>query len=349
MLPKTRFKIRFIIQISIAGMIAGVIYAYLMHLLEEFELVPILLRGFFTGLFVGISIGIIEKIEILKDWKRKPFIFLLIYRATLYSFSIILWLTLINALSPLITSNIPLNRGILNYIYSDYFLRDFLFAFIMSSFIVAVMQICKLLRRGDLIRFVAGQYHQPKEVKRIFLFVDLKSSTTIAERLGNLKYSSFLKDFFFDLTEAILISKGDIYQYVGDEIIISWPYATGIENARCIHCFYDMKNSIELKKEKYLIKYSVMPEFKAGLHGGKMVVTWIGEIKKEIVYHGDVLNTAARIQAECNNFKQDLLISEGLLNDIDLPPYLKVEYLDELNLKGKSKRVRVCALNWVGI
>jgi len=69
----------------------------------------------------------------------------------------------------------------------------------------------------------------------------LKSSTTIAEKLGNIQYSKFLKDFFYDLTEAILLSKGEVYQYVGDEIVVTWPFSTGIKYSRCIYCFYDMK------------------------------------------------------------------------------------------------------------
>jgi len=54
------------------------------------------------------------------------------------------------------------------------------------------------------------------------MFVDLLSSTTIAEALGNEKYHNLLHDFYADITNPIIYNKGKIYQYVGDEVIVSW-------------------------------------------------------------------------------------------------------------------------------
>jgi adenylate cyclase len=54
------------------------------------------------------------------------------------------------------------------------------------------------------------------------MFVDLLSSTTIAEALGNEKYHNLLHDFYADITNPIIYNKGEIYQYVGDEVIVSW-------------------------------------------------------------------------------------------------------------------------------
>jgi len=78
-----------------------------------------------------------------------------------------------------------------------------------------------------------------------------------------------------------------------------------------------------LLKNKYLDLYGVYPEFKAGLHAGKVVVTWIGDIKKEIVYHGDVLNTTSRLEAECNRYNQTLLVSEFILIVWNYRPILR--------------------------
>jgi adenylate cyclase len=89
-------------------------------------------------------------------------------------------------------------------------------------------------------------------------------------------------------------------------------------------------------KDKSLKRYGVYPEFKAGLHGGKVVVTWIGDIKKEIVYHSDVLNTTSRLEAERNRYDQTLLISEFILNSLELLAYLEPNFIDELQLRGKE-------------
>jgi len=94
-----------------------------------------------------------------------------------------------------------------------------------------------------------------------------------------------------------------------------------------------------------LKKYGLSPQFKAGMHAGNVSVTWIGSIKKEIVYHGDVLNTTARIQDQCNKYEQCFLISEYMLNNVRLPEYLKFDFIDELQLKGKREKIKIFGLS----
>ena len=83
------------------------------------------------------------------------------------------------------------------------------------------------------------------------------------------------------------------------------------------------------------------------MHAGSVSVTWIGTIKKEVVYHGDVLNTTARIQDECNKYDQFFLISEYMLNSLELPEYLKSEFVGEHQLKGKLEKVKIFGLKGI--
>jgi adenylate cyclase len=63
-------------------------------------------------------------------------------------------------------------------------------------------------------------------------------------------------------------------------------------------------------------RFGLVPEFKAGYHIGEVTTGEIGIIKKDIIYPGDALNTAARIQGECNKYDEQVLISEHLLNKL---------------------------------
>ena len=47
-----------------------------------------------------------------------------------------------------------------------------------------------------------GVYHKPREVDRMFMFADMKSSTSVAEKIGNLKFGQLLQDFFSDVSDA---------------------------------------------------------------------------------------------------------------------------------------------------
>lgn len=173
-------------------------------------------------------------------------------------------------------------------------------------------QISEKFGPGNLWNMLTGKYHFPKRERRIFMFLDLKSSTTIAEQLGEEKYHAFLQDVFSDITEPVDNSKTAIYQYVGDEVILTWDLEKNPVNENCLDVFFQIENVFQHKKQLYLDKYKTIPQFKAGAHIGNAIVGEIGIIKRDITYSGDVLNTAARIQGKCNELQSTFLISQEL-------------------------------------
>lgn len=174
------------------------------------------------------------------------------------------------------------------------------------------------------------------EVERIFMFLDIKSSTAIAETLGHLKYFELLNDFFNDIAEPIERNSGEIYQYVGDEVVVSWPFGEGIKEANCLNCFFDIVDTIDLLNSRYMERYNLVPDFKAGLHYGKVSTGVIGTLKKEIIYTGDVLNTASRIEGQCNAYKVKILLSKNLIDKLPSVNKYQSRKLGEINLRGKS-------------
>lgn len=82
-----------------------------------------------------------------------------------------------------------------------------------------------------------------------------------------------------------------------------------------------------------------MPEFKAGLHAGKIIAGEIGIIKRDITYSGDVLNTTSRIQDKCAELNAILLISTELLEEIPVGKEYRVQYMGTMRLKGKKREI----------
>ena len=202
-------------------------------------------------------------------------------------------------------------------------------------------EISENIGHGIMINFFTGKYHTPTEEKRIFMFSDMKSSTTIAEKLGHIKYFELLREYYNDLSDAIVKYSGEIYQYVGDEIIVSWNYKDGIENNNCIKCFIAMKEDLRKRADWYNEKFGLLPAFKAGFHVGKVTTGEIGALKKEIIFTGDVLNSTARIQGLCNQYKVDLLISGDLMKSLDLDSEFKIKSLGKNELRGKVVNIEV--------
>jgi len=204
-----------------------------------------------------------------------------------------------------------------------------------------ILQINEKFGQGVLINFLLGKYHRPKEDKRIFMFMDLNSSTTYAEKLGHLKYSQLIQDCFFDLTEIVLSYDAKIYQYVGDEVVLSWNVDKRTNYDNCFRTFFAYDNLLQSKRAYYENKYGIVPVFKAGVNVGYVTVAEVGELKKELAYHGDAINTAARIQEQCNKFKSRLLISEEINNQLRDTSVFKSELIDKIRMKGKLRSINI--------
>lgn len=189
---------------------------------------------------------------------------------------------------------------------------------------------------GNLRNFFLGRYFRPKREERIFMFLDLRSSTYIAQILGEQQYFNFIKDVIRDATPVILKYKGRIYQYVGDEITVSWRMQTGLSRMNCVRCPMQVRRLFNHRSSYYMGRYGVVPDFKAGLHCGPVMVGEIGVVKRDIAFSGEVVGTAARIQNRCNFLEVNLLLSEDL--KVQLPwegSGLVPEHKGDLLIRGK--------------
>jgi adenylate cyclase len=242
-------------------------------------------------------------------------------------------------------NDLSFHQGVAEYLSHEIFKIDLLFSVLIGFCINFILQINKFFGPGIFFKLLSGKYHTPREEERIFMFVDIKGSTGLAEKLGDLKFSLLLQDFFYDVNQAIAVSRGEIYQYVGDEVVISWPLSKANFENNCLECFYIMENVIRSKRNHYLYHYQVVPQFKAGIHYGKVIAAWVGDLKKEIVYHGDVLNTTARILTQCNELEQNLLVSEELYQMMQIPEDVKTFFYPDISLKGKREPVNLVGFN----
>ncbi len=244
--------------------------------------------------------------------------------------------------SPLASNVIQETQSILR---SGFFGRNLIFWTLITFLTIVFLHVNDKYGPGVLGKLLTGRYHNPLEEDRIFLFADINHSTAIAERLGHIRFFNLLNDFFRDITNSIIDTGGEIYQYVGDEIVISWPMKKGVHHANCIRCFYFMQEAIQKKAPKYMEKYGEVPYFKAGLHAGPVTSGEIGVIKKDIVYSGDVLNTTARIINLCHQYDTRILLSKYLLDKLNLPPHdLAPERMGIFELKGKRQKVEIYTL-----
>lgn len=299
--------------------------------------------------FIGFLVGFIELVYLNRLFEKKSFSTKIISKFLIYT---VFFLIVILITFP-IAASLELNSSLLDQRVWDRY-GTFFFSITNASTMIQLSfsllvsllyaEISENLGQNVLLNFFTGKYHKPIAEARIFMFADMKSSTTIAEELGHITYFELLRSYYFDLSNAIVKNEGEVYQYIGDEIVISWKFKNGLEKNNCIQCYFNMKSDLLKRKESYLEKYGVFPDFKAALHFGEVTTGEIGALKKEIFFTGDVLNTTARIQGLCNEYGVDLLISKALIDRLDLDDTHSVQFLGKPQLKGKIDALDLAAV-----
>ena len=148
-----------------------------------------------------------------------------------------------------------------------------------------------------------------------------------------------------DINKMLSSYHAQVYQYVGDEIILMWSPTQGLKDNDCLNFYFACKKQFEDREEYYLSTYGLLPFFKAGVHIGPVTAVEIGDVKKDIAYHGDTLNTAARIQSLCNQFEKGLIVSESLCNRVPKKGVFRFEHLGTTLVRGKAKEIGIVSVS----
>ncbi len=304
---------------------------------------------FFVNILITVTAALVAGSLLtlfLEDWFRnQPYWRAIFNVLAVYTVSSVIISFSGNAVLRSIQMELPIyhsqvRNSALDYLTSMEYLKNFILWLTIVFGTIAALLINDKYGPGILKEFLLGRYFQPKREERIFMFLDLRDSTVIAEKLGEAKYFEFVREVFRDVTTPILYAKGEIYQYVGDEIIVSWKVAQGIEDTNCLNCFFAVQEALNRKSQEYLDKYGARPQFKAGLHYGYVMAGEVGVVKRDIVFSGDVLNTASRIQAKCNELGVDILFSEFLLEKLTLSHSSpKPQKIGNMQLRGKQEKM----------
>lgn len=205
-----------------------------------------------------------------------------------------------------------------------------------------IIEINEKYAPGVFKDILLGKYVQPKVERRIVMFLDLKDSTPIAEKLGHLTYFKFIRDFIYHISTALNEYGGRIYQYVGDEVVVSWLFSQ--ENTRkCMDALIEARKNLQKHGEHYRRQYGIMPEFRVGIHMGDVTVGEIGVVKKDLAMSGDTMNTTARIRSACSELNQKFIVSKDFLDNIDLKQW-QYKSLGIVELKGKGNGIELFSL-----
>jgi adenylate cyclase len=341
----TKTRLQIVAAVTVIGGIAGLVIAWLLAHIENapFDFAEVE-NGLRNGLTLGAALGAIDQFYVQGPrgaWLRRlGFGRTLLARAGLFT--------------AIIVAGFALNRLIFGLLHGfersglDYFglpwLRDTLLAFAIFLIVTEFLQMRRVIGGRTLTNLMLGRYHRPVREDRVFMLVDIKGSTALAERLGDEPAHAFITSVFFDIDQPILEHGGEVHSYVGDGLIASWPLAEGVRDARCLRCLETIEAALSARAGHYRRGFGIVPEIRIVLHAGPVVAGECGDAKLSIVYLGDTLNAAARVEETAKTLGHDRLISDALLARLDLPPTLRAEPLGPVALRGRAQPIVLHAL-----
>jgi adenylate cyclase len=207
-----------------------------------------------------------------------------------------------------------------------------------------VLAITNLVGRRALLNFITGRYHTPVEENRFVLFVDIAGSTGLAERLGGVGIHRFLDRTFRLLTHSVVDTRGEVLNYVGDEVIVTWREREGAVDARPLRCFMAMREALLRASSQFEREFGASPRIRGSLHFGSVIVGEIGDIKRAIVFNGDVMNIAARLEELSRNVEGGFIASRAAMARFNSAPPFAVRDLGLLPIRGRADGIDVVGL-----
>ena len=300
-----------------------------------------------VGASVALTLAAIEYSHLTERLRRMPFLSALFLRTLIQIVVVAVCCVVFALLVRMVGDGLSLSDAYhhpntQHFLFGGDLVFITLYAITAAFLINMIRQMSRMLGQNVLVNMILGKYNRPVEEDRIFMFLDLDASTTLAERLGNIRFHDLIDDYIYDITPAISDSGGEIYQYVGDEVVVTWKLGPRNERDKCLQCFFAISHTIERLAGQYTKTYGFVPGFKAGMHYGSVIAGEIGDIKKEIVFQGDVVNTASRIKEKCHSLGAKILVSRELL---DVLPKENIKYkadrVGSFLLKGKEHEVEL--------
>ncbi|MBK9421468.1 MAG: adenylate/guanylate cyclase domain-containing protein [Flavobacteriales bacterium] len=221
---------------------------------------------------------------------------------------------------------------------------------LVTTMSILVVQVEEFMGRRFFLGFLLGWYDKPRIGERIVLAIDLVGSSALNERLGDLLYYRFLNTTHSLMTEAVLRHGAEIHKYVGDEVIFTWHMKDGLRDDHCIALFFDIQDRIEANKQEMLRMFGASPQFRGGLHGGRVITAQVGHIKRSIDLSGDVMNSTSRVQTMCKEQRENLMITGDLLGRM---PTARERYsIGEplpMRVKGGKRILQVYAVKKISV
>ena len=248
------------------------------------------------------------------------------------------FMVLATALCFAVTITLYEKWGAIGHTPTSTYIAFFTMAASVPTIALGMLKIIDMIGARHFIHFMVGTYHRPVRKERIVLFIDLVGSTDMAERLGPEKSMDLLIRFIFDACAIIRRHGGDILNYTGDGLVVLWPVQQASE---AIDAVQALRKHTQDSGGFYKKKFDEVPDFRAGIHAGTIVIGQIGEEKLFLGLSGDTVNTASRLEKMNKETGTNILISRAVADALPPAQQSQLKSLGQKEIRGKEEKIEI--------
>lgn len=330
-----------LISFGVGGMLLGLIY---IALEQGFTNLFPFINGVAVGLFVGLLIGYFEIFLFSPKSHQNSFLKLISLRVLTYTASIFIVILSVVTINRAIRQNQSFIDALISkesetYITGGRFQMAVAFTFFASVIANFIRLLSFKIGRGILINFFLGAYHKPRLVSRSFLFIQINNASLVLKEFPVEDYHNFLNKLYKEISLAVIHHQGHIYEYVDNQIIVYWDKNKADWSQSLFNCFLEIQNIVKINEDSFYKNYAIRPQLVFSAHDGEVVQAEIGELKTEIVFHGDVLNTTARIMEIATQEKKCFVFTQNMKDH--LSKNKSINSLGTISLRGKQNSISV--------
>ncbi|MBQ4819257.1 adenylate/guanylate cyclase domain-containing protein [Aquimarina sp. MMG016] len=170
------------------------------------------------------------------------------------------------------------------------------------------------------------------------VFSDIREFTKISEALSPQENFDFINAYLSGIVPIIRRNGGFIDKFIGDSVMALFPKAPD----QAIQTVFEFEDFLEeFNKE---LKKNNKPQIQigTGIHTGKLILGTIGHAQRlETTVISDAVNTSSRIEGLTKYYQAKTIATEATVSKIEDKGLFKYRFLDQVNVKGKSKTLSV--------
>jgi len=174
------------------------------------------------------------------------------------------------------------------------------------------------------------------------MFADIRSFTSLSEKLTPTQVTMLLHDYFTPVTKSIIKNHGTLDKFIGDAVMCFWNAPLDVKNHQklAVKTGFEMLDSLVLLNQTFKDKYGIEIDIGIGIHSGKCRVGNMGSADLfDYTIIGDNVNLTSRLEGLTKFYGVKLIISQVIITC--LPDTLLYQELDQVQVKGKTEPVAI--------